>query len=198
MVYCLALLTLTTKWVVQAPLNFVISQIGLYIANSIGTNASKSAVFGCLILNTFLPLVIFFISFFVFKTKVSLYISKMSEAISVLEIQKILKMIPQALFFIDESKDEVLHQSDAMKAFFGQPIEKILPVNIFEVKDSTAQQDKQDEIKEEVNYGFVDQNEPATEHDNKLIREDLETNENGLLPTERDLIPKLDHDKNAI
>ena len=35
--------------------------------------------------------------------------SKMSEALSQIEMKNILKMIPQALFFIDEANEEVLH-----------------------------------------------------------------------------------------
>ena len=80
---------------------------------------TESEVFGAIILNTLLPLLMFFISYSLYKTQVKLFLSKMSEAISHMEMKKILKMIPQALFFIDETNEEILHQSDAMLTFFG-------------------------------------------------------------------------------
>ena len=52
---------------------------------------------------------------------------------SEIEIHKIIKMVPQALFFIDERTEEILQQSKAMKAFFGQSTENILSKCIFEL-----------------------------------------------------------------
>lgn len=46
------------------------------------------------ILNTFLPTLIFFTSFSLHRTRLQLYLSKMSDAISQIEMKKILTMIP--------------------------------------------------------------------------------------------------------
>ena len=74
---------------------------------------------GVVVLNTFLPLLMFCLSFSLLKTKLSLYISKMSEVMGQIEMKNILKMIPQALFFIDETYEEILHQSDALVSLLG-------------------------------------------------------------------------------
>ena len=78
------------------------SQVGLYTINQIGFDGTRSDFVSVLILNTLLPLLIFFVSFSIHRTRLSLYLSKMSEAISQIEMKKILTMIPQALFFFDE------------------------------------------------------------------------------------------------
>lgn len=97
----------------------IISQAGLYLTNQVGLDSDYGDIISVVLLNTFLPTLIFFTSFSLHRTRLSLYLSKMSEAISQIEMKKILKMIPQALFFFDESKEEVMHESDAMMTFFG-------------------------------------------------------------------------------
>ena len=135
-IYCVVLFTLTTKWAVQAPFAFFASQVCLYLANGIGSDTKTSDVMGVVVLNTFLPLLMFCLSFSLLKTKLSLYISKMSEVMGQIEMKNILKMIPQALFFIDETYEEILHQSDALVSLLGQDIKDVLSYRIFEDKDS--------------------------------------------------------------
>ena len=87
-----------------------------------------------IILNSLLPLLILCISCSVYRNRANFFLSRITEAISQLELKNILKMIPQAIFFIDEATNEVLHQSDAMETFFGQSVDKMLNDRIFEVK----------------------------------------------------------------
>ena len=64
------------------------------MANGIGSDTKTSDVMGVVVLNTFLPLLMFCLSFSLLKTKLSLYISKMSEVMGQIEMKNILKMIP--------------------------------------------------------------------------------------------------------
>lgn len=119
---------MTTKWIVQAPFAFILSQIGLYIAlqahfdekdNVDSSDMTESEFIGSILLNTYLPVLMFFVSFSLHRNKVQLYLSKIREAVSQIEMHKIIKMVPQALFFVDERTEEIMQQSKAMKAFFG-------------------------------------------------------------------------------
>lgn len=132
-VYCLALLVLVTKWVVQAPIAFILCQVGFYLANPVEKAEKKIEVFVIVVMNTFLPLVVFCVSYAVHRNKIDLYLARMGDAIGQMELQKILKIVPQPLFLLDETNDEVLFQSDAMKTCFGQSTENILPARIFEI-----------------------------------------------------------------
>ena len=91
------------------------------MANSPSTREGHE-IFGAVILNTLLPILILCSAYSSHKSRTRLYLSKMTEAISQLELKNILKMIPQAIFFIDDATEEVLHESDAMKAFFGESV----------------------------------------------------------------------------
>jgi hypothetical protein len=66
-VYCVVLFVLTTKWIVQAPFALVTAQIGLYMTNSVDS-LTGSEIFGAIILNTLLPLLIFCISYSLNRT----------------------------------------------------------------------------------------------------------------------------------
>ena len=46
---------------------------------------------------------------------------------------------------IDDATEEVLHESDAMTAFFGYPVQNILSERIFEAKRLTKNNDQQEE-----------------------------------------------------
>ena len=96
--YCLILFTMVTKWCVQAPLIFMIAQIGLYIINIVWKEEEGkgdwSDIFGVIILNTVLPMLVLCIACSAYKTKMSLYLSKMNETISQIELSNVLKMIP--------------------------------------------------------------------------------------------------------
>lgn len=69
-------------------------------------------------MNTFLPLVVFFVSYATHRNKIDLYLARMGEAIGQMELSKILKILPQPLFLLDETSEEVLYQSDAMTSCF--------------------------------------------------------------------------------
>lgn len=108
---------MTTKWIVQAPFAFTISQIGLYIAlqahfddntNVDRSDMTQSELIGSILLNTYLPVLMLFVSFSLQRNKVYLYLSKIREAISQIEMHKIIKMVPQALFFVDERTEEIM------------------------------------------------------------------------------------------
>ena len=60
-------------------------------------------------MNTFLPILLLSVSLSLHQTKLSLYLAEIRQTISQIEMQNILKMIPQALFFIDDANEEVLH-----------------------------------------------------------------------------------------
>lgn len=108
LIYCLCQFTLTTKWIVQAPFALLVSQAGLFLVNQINGDLSTTDIISVLLLNTLVPVFIFSVSFVLNKTKVSQYLSTISEATSQIEMSKILQMIPQALFFYDEDREEVL------------------------------------------------------------------------------------------
>ena len=119
---------MTTKWIAQAPFAFIVSQIGLYIAlqahfeekvNEESSDMTHSEIIGSILLNTYLPVLMLFVSFSLQRNKVYLYLSKIREAIGQIEMHKIIKMVPQALFFVDDRTEEIMQQSKAMKAFFG-------------------------------------------------------------------------------
>ena len=141
--YCLCQLALVTKWIIQAPLALLISQVGLYLVNRPGqamgeeveATESAGATLSVIVLNSFLPLFVLFVSFSLQQMKLNLFLTKMGEAINQIEMRKILKMIPQALFFFDERREEVLDQSDALLSFFGQSVEAIFQAEIFELKE---------------------------------------------------------------
>ena len=60
MAYCLALFTMITKWAVQAPTIFLLSQLNFYLANS---PAEKSEVFGVIVLNTVMPVILLCVAY---------------------------------------------------------------------------------------------------------------------------------------
>lgn len=92
--YAVCLFALITKWILQAPFALLVSQISLYLVNSIDTDMEKTKILGVLLVNSLLPVLMTFISYSLFHTKVSLYLSKMSGVMSQIEMKNILKMIP--------------------------------------------------------------------------------------------------------
>ena len=123
-------------------------------------------------MNTLVPVLVLCIAYSSLRQRTALYLSKMREAISQLELKNVLKMIPQAIFLIDDATEEVLHESDAMMALFGQTVENILSERIFEAKrvtkgNSFIEQDEQDaeasipDKKEEINAIVVEPEETA-------------------------------------
>ncbi len=143
-------------------------------------------IYGVFLINSVLPFLVALVSFSIYRTSVSLYLSKLSEAMSQIEMKNILKIIPQALFFVDEAHEEVLHQSDAMTSFFGQSVEKILPAKIFSVKE-TNELNKTLNGKNDDNFQQqsqqLQQSNPAD--NNVLDIKQMETENQALATTER-------------
>lgn len=146
-VYCLVLFIMTTKWVVQAPIALLISQASLYIANHPSDQSDFGEILSILILNSVLPTLIFMTSYSQQSTKISLFMQKMKEAISQIEMKNIMKMVPQAILIIDDQNEEVLHFSEAFLSLFGQSVETILPQQIFEIKEATEQDNVESPLK---------------------------------------------------
>ena len=71
-------------------------------------NRTDSEVFAAVIVNTLLPILMFCVSYSLQKTKLQLYLARMGEASCRLGLERVLKIIPQALFFIDEKNEEIL------------------------------------------------------------------------------------------
>ena len=94
LVYCLCQCALTTKWYLQAPFALLVSQVGLYLTNQLDLDGPASDVTCTVLLNSLLPTFIFGVSKSLHLSKVSLFLAKMSEAISQIETDKILQMIP--------------------------------------------------------------------------------------------------------
>lgn len=111
------------------------------MANPVEQSQPKSEQLGVVLLNTAVPLFVAVVSYGVHLSKIDTFVTRMREAINHTEMAKILRIVPQPLFLFDETNEEVLYQSEAMVACFGQPVKDIFPERIFELTDPVLQGD---------------------------------------------------------
>ena len=119
MTHAAAQFCLNTKWFLHAPLHFALCQVGLYLVNRVDTLEDSKEIVAAVMLNSVTPLATALASFQVTRTQVLLFMQKMRELVAQLEMKGVIRNVPQALFFMDEESEEVLYQSEALKAYFG-------------------------------------------------------------------------------
>lgn len=105
-----------------------------------------SETYSVFLLNSALPLLVLCLGYSNLRSQTDLYLSKMNEAISQLELKNLLQMIPQATFVIDDATEEILLESDAVISFFGQGVQNVLSDPIFEAKRVAKQIDDDEEM----------------------------------------------------